>query len=254
MSGAIPNPLATKSRQGFTLIELLVVIAIISILAAMLLPALSRAKEKAKAANCISNLRQIGLALTIYCNDNNFYPYYGWQSEADPWAAGFGDTMSHVRKVYVCPSYRGAMAWSNSTVAFGEVIISVSYAYNEWGCSMSADLGLDGGGAPFPHIKETQVVAPADMIAFGDSSEDKDWGGLWWFDPTSGWQNNDGSFTSLGPSRRHSGGANIVFCDGHVEYGKYRKWVDHRDDVMSRWNRDHQPHPEFWYLNLLDYP
>ena len=161
------------SRQAFTLIELLVVIAIIAILAALLLPALSRAKSEGLSTACKSNLHQIGIALSLYASQNQQYP---------PWQPSFGGSNPQVgdwdyillpfagrnANLFLCPAKKPSSVWTNLGSA------NPTYGYNALGTGPhERPLGLTGslGNTAWTGLRETRVLVPCDMIAVGDYPE-----------------------------------------------------------------------------------
>ena len=166
-----------KRARGFTLIELLVVIAIIAILAALLLPALARAKRKAKDAQCLSNLKQLGLAEYMYLTDNNgnTFPYNGG---GVLWLDGLRPEYGSVDAVRQCPltynpnprtignagDYKTTWYWSSADNAndYG------SYCLNGWfygtGWPVSFGLNLSEG-----FTKDSQVKYPSQTPDFADA-------------------------------------------------------------------------------------
>ena len=165
-------PLSSGYRRpvqgGFTLSELLVVIAIIALLAALLLPALARAKTHAKSAACKSNLRQIAIGLRLYLDDQQKYP------PNDSTLSAFWDFpllpyCQKNRDLFFCPANKLSFRWTNSLPPGGRA--NQSYGYNEGGCGDHGNLGLGRGpvgrGVASP-VPDSAVLATADLLVAGD--------------------------------------------------------------------------------------
>jgi len=256
------NSAAANSKQGFTLIELLVVIAIIAILAAMLLPALAKAKDKAKTISCSANMKNWNYALVLYQGDaNDSLPFFGddpslgndttyWPTYLAPYLA-----KAETGNIYT----QNIMTNAVRACPGGKPGYNSSYTFTTWTAWIGANFGgysndsakdksklsgpfvywqSSGSVPPGPAIKMNRINKPSDCLAFIETYSlyvynptDSRW--LWDFtygDGSNGGHDSNQSLYSTytvpynhAIAKVHSNkGNNVGVLDGHVEYVNFK--------------------------------
>jgi prepilin-type N-terminal cleavage/methylation domain-containing protein len=221
-------------RRGFTLIELLVVIAIIAILAAMLLPVLSRAKESGRRISCLNQLKQLSLAAQLFVDENagNYPP----RSETDRWPNRLYDNYGRNLKLLLCPSETTDKPTTlpDSTVADSAPRSYIINGWNDYFVDVDSKkdpkdpLGLNDGDS----MREQAIADTSGTIVFGEKTYDN---GDFYMDLNEGSAGND--FAGVLNQSRHdstpqasatgwgAGGSNHAMADGSARFIKFPQSV-----------------------------
>ena len=208
-----------RSRLGFTLIELLVVIAIIAILAGMLLPALSKAKESGRRIACINNVRQLGMSVIMYVDDNQ--GQFPVRQLPDAWPTQLRDGYKNLRVLLCASDAPNPTTGVNDPVKWPADSAPRSFIINGWNDYFQQKLGaINMAMIVGMSMPESAVLYPSDTILFGEKLTESV---HYYMDFLEGDAGNDSDQLEearhMGP--KSAGGSDYAFTDGSTRYYKY---------------------------------
>ena len=210
-------------RRGFTLIELLVVIAIIAILAAILFPVFAKAREKARQASCLSNCKQLAIAVISYAQDyDEKMVGYCTQCPVNVWHPVWEMLNPYIKntQVWICPSQTGVVQGLGSNIQ--HLIIDLNW-----------------GAVP---VSMAEITMPAEKLLFADAQDGPTAGGkegpggnpvIWCPAGHPGYPPTWNDVFRGGISSRHNGGSNCVFADGHAKWKNLQAMLSNEGDMFG---------------------